>query len=303
MGAPARTVHIATAAYPLDALPTLGAVEDKIARWVAEAASDDAELLVFPEYGAMELAAPAGEAAVASLDASLQAVSEAFPRIDAVHADLAERYKVHILGASGPRAGADGRYRNTARFFAPSGKSGMQDKLVRTPFEHDWGIVPGETTQVFETTIGRIGVAICYDSEFPLLVRAMVEAGAQILLVPACTEFMSGYHRVRTAAMARALEGSCASVVSPTVGDSTWSPAVDYNNGAAGVYVPAERGLSDTGILAEGALNAPGWVHATVDLAALARLADTGEMRNRADWRLQPGGTLQLPPTRIIDLT
>lgn len=303
MGAPARTVHVAAAAYPLDALPTLGAIEDKIARWVAEAASDDAELLVFPEYGAMELAAPAGEAAVASLDASLQAVSEAFPRIDAVHADLAERYKVHILGASGPRAGADGRYRNTARFFAPSGKSGMQDKLVRTPFEHDWGIVPGETTQVFETTIGRIGVAICYDSEFPLLVRAMVEAGAQILLVPACTEFMSGYHRVRTAAMARALEGSCASVVSPTVGDSTWSPAVDYNNGAAGVYVPAERGLSDTGILAEGALNAPGWVHATVDLAALARLADTGEMRNRADWRLQPGGTLQLPPTRIIDLT
>lgn len=303
MSPPAQSVRIAAAAYPLDALPTLGAVEDKIARWVAEAAGEGAELLVFPEYGAMELAAPAGEAIVASLDASLQAVSEAFPRIDAVHADLAERYKVHILGASGPRLGDDGRYRNTARFFAPSGRSGAQDKLIRTPFEHDWGIAPGETTQVFETTIGKIGVAICYDSEFPLLARAMVEAGAQIILVPACTEFVSGYHRIRTSAMARALEGTCVSVVSPTVGDSAWSPAVDYNNGAAGVYVPAERGLSDTGILAEGALNAPGWVHATVDLAALARLADTGEMRNRADWRLQPGGTLQLPPTRIIDLT
>jgi predicted amidohydrolase len=255
--------------------------------------------LVFPEYGAMELAAPAGAAVVASLETSLEAVSAARDRIDAVHADLAERYKVHILGASGPRLGADGRYRNTARFFAPSGRSGAQDKLVMTPFEHDWGIVPGDTPQVFETSLGRIGVAICYDSEFPLLVRAMVEAGAAVILVPSCTEFVSGYHRIRTAAMARALEGTCVTVVSPTVGDSAWSPAVDYNNGAAGIYVPAERELSDTGILAEGGLNAPGWVHATVDLAALAGLVDRGEMHNRADWRLQPGGT-QSPPAATI---
>lgn len=302
MAARERTVRMASAAYPLDALPTLGAIEDKIARWVAEAAGDGAELLVFPEYGAMELAAPAGEAVVASLDASLQAVSDAFPRVDAVHADLAERYKAHILAASGPRLGSDGRYRNTARLFAPSGKSGQQDKRVMTPFEHDWGIVPGESTRVFDTTLGRIGVAVCYDSEFPLLVRAMIEAGVRILLVPSCTELVSGYHRIRTSAMARALEGTCAAVVSPAVGDSTWSPAVDYNSGAAGIYVPAEAGLSDTGVLAEGILNAPGWVHATVDLAALARLADTGEMRNRADWRLQPGGALPLPAVEIISL-
>ncbi len=302
MTAPARTVRIASAAYPLDALPTLGAIEDKIARWVAEAAGEGAELLVFPEYGAMELAAPAGEAVVASLDASLQAVSEALPRIDALHADLAERYKVHILGASGPRLGPDGRYRNTARIFAPSGKSGAQDKRVMTPFEHDWGIVSGDSTRVFDTTLGRIGVAICYDSEFPLLVRPMIEAGARILLVPSCTEFVSGYHRIRTSAMARSLEGTCAAVVSPTVGDSAWSPAVDHNNGAAGIYVPAEAGLSDTGIVAEGVLNAPGWIHAAVDLAALARLADAGEMRNRADWRLQPGGTLALPAVEVVSL-
>jgi len=302
MTAPARTVRIAAAAYPLDALATLGAIEDKIARWVAEAATDGAELLVFPEYGAMELAAPAGAAVVASLDASLEAVSAARDRIDAVHADLAERHKVHILGASGPRLDADGRYRNTARFFAPSGRSGAQDKLVMTPFEHDWGIVPGDVPQVFDTSLGKVGIAICYDSEFPLLVRAMVEAGAEIILVPSCTEFVSGYHRIRTSAMARALEGTCVTVVSPTVGDSAWSPAVDYNNGAAGIYVPAENGVSASGILAEGALNVPGWVNATVDLAALARLADTGEMRNRADWRLQPGGTQAMPAARVVSL-
>ena len=302
MSAPARVIRIAAAAYPLDGFATLGAVEDKIARWVAEAAGAGAQLLVFPEYGAMELASPAGKAVCADLAASLAAVSDALPRIDAFHADLATRHGVHILAGSGPHRGADGRYRNTARLFTPSGRSGRQDKLIRTPFEHDWGLVPGDKLGVFETTLGRIGIAICYDSEFPLLVRTMVEAGAQIILVPACTEFVSGYHRVRTAALARALEGGCATVVSPTVGESAWSPAVDYNSGAAGIYVPAEAGISDTGVLAEGTLNAPGWVYADVDLAALARLADTGEMRNRADWRHQPGGDLALPKAEIVAL-
>ncbi len=298
----ASTVHIATAAYPLDALPTLDAVEDKIARWVAEAADRGAQLLVFPEYGAMELAAPAGAAVCADLQASLAAVSDAMPRIDAVHADLARRHAVHILAGSGPRLGADGRYRNTARLFAPSGNFGAQDKLIRTPFEHDWGLASGDIANVFETDLGCIGVAICYDSEFPLLVRSMIEAGAGIILIPACTELVSGFHRVRTAALARALEGACATVLSPTVGTSTWSPAIDYNSGAAGIYVPAEAGVSDTGVVAEGPLNAPGWVYGTVDLAALARLATSGEMRNRADWPRQPGGSLALPKAEIIKL-
>ncbi len=158
-----------------------------------------------------------------------------------------------------------------------------------TPFERNWGISPGETLRVFETALGRIGVAICYDSEFPLLVRAQAEAGAQIILVPSCTEFRSGYARVRTAAMARALENTCVTVLSPTVGDAPWSPAVDHNAGAAGVYVPADHGFSETGVLAEGTLNEPQWVYADVDLARLQRVEQTGEMRNSTDWAAQPG--------------
>lgn len=302
MSASANIVRFAAAAYPLDAMPTLGAVEDKIARWVAEAAANGAQILVFPEYGAMELAAPAGETVCADLQASLAAVSDAMPHIDAVHGDLARRYGVHILAGSGPRLAADGRYRNTARLFVPSGDVGAQDKLIRTPFEHDWGLAAGEKAHVFETGLGRIGVAICYDSEFPLLVRSMVEAGAGIILIPACTELVSGFHRVRTAALARALEGACATVLSPTVGTSTWSPAIDYNSGAGGIYVPAEAGVSDTGVIAEGTLNQPGWVYGSVDLAALTRLASSGEMRNRADWPRQPGGALALPKPQIVKL-
>jgi len=282
-------LRIAAAQYPPEALASLGAYRDKLARWVAEAAGAGAQLLVFPEYGAMEYAAAAGASVAEDLAASLAAVSDSLPDMDATHADLARKYGVHLLAASGPSGRAGGRYVNAARLIAPSGRIGVQEKLIMTPFERDWGISSGDRLRVFETALGRIGIAICYDSEFPLLVRAQAEAGAQIVLIPSCTEFVSGYHRVRTAALARALENTCVTVLSPTVGDAPWSPAIDHNSGAAGAFVPADHSFSDTGVLAEGPLNRPQWVYADVDLERLAEIKATGEMRNATDWPLQPG--------------
>jgi predicted amidohydrolase len=171
-----------------------------------------------------------------------------------------------------------------------------------TPFERDWGISPGGPLRVFDTALGRFGIAICYDSEFPLLVRAQAEAGAEVVLIPSCTERVSGYHRVRTSAMARALESTIATVMSPTVGDAPWSPAVDRNVGAAGIFVPSEPGVADDGTLGEGTLNAPQWVTGAIDLAALRRLRTSGEMRNFADWPAQPGAEPLAGHVQIVSL-
>jgi predicted amidohydrolase len=295
-----HTVTIAAAQYPIERLATLSGYEAKLARWVAEAADAGAELLVFPEYGAMEYAGAAGVDAE-SLAGSLAAAADGMAHMVDVHAELARRHGVHIVAASGPCRMPDGTYVNRARLFAPSGQHGAQDKQIMTPFEQDWGISPGSGLQVFETALGVIGIAICYDSEFPLLVHALCAAGAEIVAVPTCTEFVSGWSRVRTAALARALENSCVTVQSPTIGEAPWSPSVDANSGAAGIFVPAERGLSDTGVLASGQLNAAGWVSATVDLAHLRHIKEAGEMRNVRDWRLQPGASnLAHHVTRVL---
>ena len=141
---------------------------------------------------------------------------------------------------------------------------------------------------MFDTALGRIGIAICYDSEFPLLVRALAEAGAEIVLVPSCTEHVSGFHRVRNAAMARALENQIATVMSPTVGDAPWSAAVDRNCGAAGIFVPPDVSLSMTGVLAEGAPNAPGWVSATIRSGRAGAAEAIGrDAELDRDWNLQ----------------
>lgn len=307
--APPDTLRVAAAQYPIEQLPSWAALLAKYDRWVGEAAAGGADLLLFPEYGAMEVAGLAGDRVAGDLQLSLAAVAERLPDLDRHLALLAARHRLHILAPSGPlqpagssAAGAGHRYVNAARLIAPSGAVGVQEKLVMTPFERDWGIAPGALLRVFETGLGRIGVLICYDCEFPLLARAQVEAGARILLVPSCTERISGWSRVRAGAMARALEGTVATVTAPTVGLAPWSPAVDANAGAAGVFVPAEAGVSETGVVAEGRLDAPMLVVATVDLARLARLAaEGGEMRNRTDWSAQPGARL-LPPAEVVDL-
>lgn len=302
MTGPRAPLRVAAAQYPLDPPADFAAWEAKVSAWVAEGAATGAALLVFPEYGAMEMAAAAGPAVAASLAQSLAAVADRLDDMDRVHVTLARRHGVHILAASGPRRRADGAFVNTARLITPTGRIGRQDKLIMTPFEHAWGIVPGGPLRVFDTALGRLAVAICYDSEFPLLVRAQVEAGAEVLLIPSCTEWLSGYHRVRAAAAARALEGQFATVMSPTVGLAPWSPAVDRNSGAAGIYVPPDRALSLTGVVAEGERDAPGWVAGTIDRAALEALRASGEMRNRDDWMRQPGAATSLAAVEIVGL-
>jgi predicted amidohydrolase len=297
-----KSIRVATAQYPIDQLRTMGAARNKIARWVGEAASQGAELLVFPEYGAMELSAIRGLQVAADVPASLGAVSEMLGEMDALHAELALRHQIYILAASGPSRRVDGRYVNAARLASPTGRICTQEKHIMTPFEREWGIMGGQRLRVFETSLGRIGIAICYDSEFPLLVRAQAEAGADLIVIPSCTERISGAHRVRTAALARALENGCATIVSPTVGDALWCLTVDHNEGIGGIYVPAEAGVSDTGILAEGRLSEPSWVFADIDLGALKALRATGEMRNANDWPLQPGAAPLGHTVEVVDL-
>lgn len=280
-------MKVATAAYPLDFLSSWAQYEDKIAAWVQEATKEQAQMLVFPEYGAMELATLAGAEVAADLEASLFAVSERLAAADALHIRLAADYNVHILAASGPATTAS-RPVNRARLIAPGGAVGVQDKQIMTRFERDpWGVQGGGPLQVFETALGKIGILICYDCEFPLLGRALAEC--DILLVPSCTETLAGYWRVRIGAMARALENQCVSVMSSVVGTAPWSEAVDISTGAGGIFGPPDRGFPATGVLAEGALDHPGWTYAEVDLDAIAQVREDGGVLGRQHWSEQNG--------------
>lgn len=276
-------MKVAAAAYPLtDRIESWDAWEAKISRWVD---GSDAELLVFPEYGAMELALLAGEETARDPRRAVEAVARLMPQADEILAALARRSGRHILAGSGPVETGSGLV-NRARLFAPSGESAFQDKQILTPWERDWlGMIPGEPLRVIETQLGRLGILVCYDSEFPLLARALVDAGAEVLLVPACTDGLAGHTRVAVGARARALENQCFVVQAPTLGAGIdWCPVIDENHGAAMVYGPPDPITGETGIIAEGGFDAPGWVAAELDLAAAREARAKGETRNHLHW-------------------
>ncbi len=281
-------MRVATAAYQMDFLANWQAYADKLTDWVSRAAGQGAQVLVFPEYGAMELATLAGRATSLDLEASLHAVSDLLVDVDDLHADLARRYGVHILAASAPVFAGGARPVNRARLFAPGGARATQDKQIMTRFEREtWDVIPGGPLQLFDTALGTLGVLICYDAEFPLLGRAL--AAADVILVPSCTEALAGYTRVRVGARARALENQCVTVMSSTVGAVDWSPAVDENTGRGGVFGPPDTGFPPDGVLAQGTLNQPGWTYATIDLQQIEQVRRDGGVLNAAHWSDQAG--------------
>ncbi len=277
-------MNLALAQYPIDFHESWDAYARKLSSWVNGAADLGARVLVFPEYASLELASLLPGEVQRDVTRQLPALQPLLPAYLELHRSLAVARGVCMLAGSFPVAVGD-KYLNRAFFFGPDGNHGVQDKLVMTRFEAErWGVSAGTGLTLFETEWGRIGVNVCYDAEFPQLARALAGAGADLLLLPSATEAITGYHRVEVGGRARALENQIYVAHAPLVGEAPWNEAVDLSVGAAGLYGPVDHGFSENGVLAVGTLNAPGWVHADLDLAALREVREAGTTLNARDW-------------------
>lgn len=279
---------IATAQYDIGFFNQWQEFEDKTARWVSEARQQNAEILLFPEYASMELASLFGEAVYSCLSAQLQAMQSLHQDFIALFQTLAKQHACVIQAGTYPVQITSGEYHNRAYLFMPDGKVDYQDKLQMTRFENEqWLIKSGTEIKCFDTDFGKMAISVCYDSEFPLIARKQVELGADLILVPSCTDALAGYHRVRIGCQARALENQCYVVQASLVGNAPWSEAVDVNTGAAAVYTPVDRGFPDNGILVAGELNTTQWVYGELAFAEIAKVRQEGQVFNYRDWSLQ----------------
>lgn len=259
-------MKIAAAAYPIDWLNRWNEYVGKLRVWVRTAAENGADLLVFPEYGAMELASLAREENAKDQRRAAEALAARVKDVDELHESLAREFAVHIAAGSAPTlSGKAQALVNRTRFFAPDGSMSFQDKLSLAPQEAEAGLAPGDGARVFDTTLGRIGILPGRDAWMPGLARAMTVAGAEILLVPAGAPSALGYWRTRIAAAARAMETQSVVALAVRVGESDWLATSPRNVGAAAVLTPPEEGMPEDGVLSVGKMNATGWVYAEVD--------------------------------------
>lgn len=260
--------------YYIRPLQSFGQFRDQVVGLVDTAADYGAKLVVFPEYFTLQLLTlgdvkrPLSEQ-VRSLAGQEAAVLE-------LMTDLAAQHALYIVAGTVPQISTDGDVRNVCHVVGPHGRGGAQAKLHMTRFERDWAIVSGEKFHVFETDFGRLAVAICYDVEFPEVVRAAARLGAHILVVPSCTDDRQGFLRVRYCAQARAIENQMYVVHSSTVGSLPMVPAVSLNYGQAAILTPSDFAFARDGILAEGIPNQETMVVADLNLQTIIEGREKG---------------------------
>ncbi len=273
-------IKIAACQYQIETLADWKQYTVKIEGLAQQAKQQQAQLLILPEYAGVEAACQA-YATDNELYAALQPV---LPQYIAFYQQIARDYQLYIQAGTIIEETAPKQYINRAYFFGPTGTYGYQDKLQLIEFEKKQKIIQrGQQQTVFKTSLGMIGIAVCYDSEFPEIVRGLVKAGAELILVPSYTVSLAGYNRVFLSCRARAIENQCFVAVSFVVGPVTLSDTPEHPTGQAAILGPVDVGFPDDGILAQGKKDEISLVTADISFQKLTSVRRHGQVRNFED--------------------
>lgn len=126
----------------------------------------------------------------------------------------ASKNGICLIGGSIPEKG-NGKVFNTCFVFDQAGHMiGRHRKMHLFDIDVKGGmrfmesetLSPGGTVTVCDTPFGRIGIAICFDMRFPELMRLMVDAGAQMIFIPAAFNMITGPAHWHVTARMRAVD-------------------------------------------------------------------------------------------------
>jgi predicted amidohydrolase/GNAT superfamily N-acetyltransferase len=276
-------VRLAVVQYQLRTLRNF----DEFARQCAffiDAASTDyrADFIVFPELFTTELLS-----FVSTTRPGLAArkLAEFTPQYLELFTDLAVKYNINIVGGSQFVVEDDVLY-NVAFLFRRDGTLGKQYKIHVTPSERQWwGVSPGKRVEVFDTDCGKIAIVICYDIEFPELVRIAAQKGALIVFVPYNTDTRHGYLRIRNCSLARCVENHIYVAVSGCTGNLPFVENADLHYAQCAVFTPADAEFARDAIGAESQANIETMIIHDVDVELLRRHKLQGDVQNWYDRR------------------
>ncbi|MDH5517044.1 MAG: bifunctional GNAT family N-acetyltransferase/carbon-nitrogen hydrolase family protein [Gammaproteobacteria bacterium] len=199
--------------------------------------------------------------------------------------ELAISYNINIITGSMPEI-VDGHLYNVGYLCKRDGTTDRFEKLHVTPDEAKiWGMEGGTQLKAFDTDCGKVGVLICYDSEFPELSRLLADEGMDILFVPFLTDTQNGYSRVRNCAHARAIENECYVAITGGVGNLPKVHNMDIQYAQSAVFTPCDFAFPANGIKAEATPNTEMILIADVDIYLLRELHEFGSVKNLQDRR------------------
>ena len=151
--------------------------------------------------------------------------------------------------------------------------------------------------------MGKIGIVICYDVEYPELVRHLADKGMNILLVPYWTDTKNGYLRVRRCAQARAIENECYVAIAGSVGNLPQVENMDMQYSQSAVFTPSDFAFPHDAVAAEATPNTEMTLICDLDLDLLKELREQGSVRNLQSRRLDLYNVIWLGERALADRT
>jgi deaminated glutathione amidase len=210
MDAGSRRDRLRLALVQMNAGPTMQDNLCILATRLDEAAAQGAELVALPENAALMVQ---GRAHIMQ-GAFAQ---ESHPGVQALRA-MAARHGLWLLVGSLACLLPDGGAANRSFVMRPDGSlAGFYDKIHMFDADLPGGesyhesatFRPGTQAAIIETPWGGLGLSICYDVRFPQLYRALAQAGARMIAVPAAFTVPTGQAHWHALLRARAIETGC----------------------------------------------------------------------------------------------
>jgi predicted amidohydrolase len=106
------------------------------------------------------------------------------PQVLEAMARVSEALHLVVVGSL-PEQAEDGLYNTSFVLDQGRGKGRYRKLHLFSPMREDRYLRAGDTTMVVETSLGRIGLAICYDLRFPELFRRLALDGADMVCLSA----------------------------------------------------------------------------------------------------------------------
>ncbi|HTA61756.1 MAG TPA: bifunctional GNAT family N-acetyltransferase/carbon-nitrogen hydrolase family protein [Bacteroidia bacterium] len=293
------TARLGLVQWGMRSFSNFDALCEQIEFFVDTVAGYNSDFILFPELFMAPLMADFNHQTEAEAIRNLASFTE--PLRDKF-IDFAIAYNVNIITGSMPFI-KGGQLYNVGYLCRRDGSIERYCKIHVTPTEVDaWGIVGGNKLKVFDTDVGKIGILICYDVEFPELARLLALQGMEILFVPFLTDTQNAFTRVKTCAMARAIENECFVAIAGGIGNLPKVHNMDIQYAQSAVFTPADFAFPTNGIKAEATPNTETVLVVDVELDLLKKLRSHGSVHNLLDRRTDLYDLKQLKPNGRLNV-
>ncbi|MEW4526995.1 GNAT family N-acetyltransferase [Maioricimonas sp. JC845] len=270
---PVELIRLAAVQYQMRAVNSFDEFAQQCEFFIDVASDYKSDFVLFPELMTTQLLScvrqtRSGQAA--------RILSEFTPQYLEFFTEMAVKYNVNVIGGS-QFVLENEVLHNVAYLFRRDGTLGKQYKIHITPSERKWwGVSPGNRVEVFDTDCGTIAILVCYDIEFPELVRIAAQKGARIIFVPFNTDTRHGYLRIRHCALARCVENHLYVAVAGCTGNLPFVENSDIHYAQSAIFTPADAEFSRDAVAAECTPNVETLIIHDVDVEMLRIHRDGG---------------------------